>query len=262
MVSRRPRNNATHDTLKREIARQQTHPYPSVLSTPHTILTTPTPVEADTQVSAINGQGKKGPRIIAMLVIGAIGLVLYFVWKPATPVPQAAANIQLTAASKTLTTLTPLTTPNAADGISNAGGEIQVYVIGAVQHAGVYTLANNARVYQLLQAAGGALSSANLAVINMAARLSDGQEIYVPRIGETPIAAMSGSANGSTNQAALLNINSASVEQLRQGLHLSSKSAQQIVDYRLQHGAFSSVDALAQVVSKIVYDKIKDKVTI
>ena len=128
----------------------------------------------------------------------------------------------------------------------------------------MYTLANNARVYQLLQAAGGALSNANLTVINMAARLSDGQEIYLPHIGETPIPAMSGTT-GTTNSgdpAGLVNINTASTDELRQNLHLSSKSAQNIVTYRLQHGAFSSVNALAQVLSKAVLDKIKDKVTI
>jgi len=202
-----------------------------------------------------NEQKKKNrPRVIATGLVGLIALILYIVWQPTTPASQAVVSTQYTPGSKILT-------PGPTDTLSDTGGNIQVYIIGAVQHPGVYKLAENARVYELVQAAGGALSSANAAVVNMAARLNDGQEIYIPHMGETPIAAMSGTTN-SSNQAALVNVNTASTDQLRQSLSLSSKSAQDIVNYRLQHGPFSSVNALAQVVSKTIYDKIKDKVTV
>ncbi len=56
-------------------------------------------------------------------------------------------------------------------------GECQI--VGAVRHPGVYTLPASARVYQLLQAAGGPLPNADLVALNMAAKLSDGQEVYV-----------------------------------------------------------------------------------
>lgn len=262
MLSHQSRSKARQDTLKQQIAQQQTHPYPSILSTPHAVLTTPVVAAIDDQELTTTQESKKknSPRIIATVVVGVIALILYFVWKPAAPAPQAAATSQYTAG----TTTSKIPTSGPTDTPGTTGGDIQVYIIGAVQHPGVYTLANNARVYQLLQAAGGALSSANLTVINMAARLSDGQEIYLPHIGETPIAAMSGTieATTSSDPSGLVNINSASADQLRQSLHLSSKSAQDIITYRLQHGAFSSVNALAQVLSKAVYNKIKDKVTI
>jgi competence protein ComEA len=54
---------------------------------------------------------------------------------------------------------------------------------------------------------------------------------------------------------------SASADELRQGLHISSTTAQAIVNFRLQHGSFTSVDELSQVVSKSIYDKIKGLVT-
>lgn len=260
MSSHQFRSKAKQDILKQQIAQQQTHPYPSIPSTPHTILTSPL-AEIDTQQEYTTvPETKHKPRIIGTVIVGVIALILYFVWKPATPAPQAIANSQ----HPTGTTAQKSFTPDPTNAPSIAGSDIQVYIIGAVQHPGVYTLANNARVYQLLQAAGGALSNANLTVINMAARLSDGQEIYLPHIGETPIPAMSGTT-GTTNSsdpAGLVNINTASADELRQNLHISSKSAQDIVTYRLQHGAFSSVNALAQVLSKAVFNKIKDKVTI
>lgn len=265
MLSNRSQSKASQDILKQQIAQQQTNPYPSILATPHAILTTPITTVDDQELMTTNESKKKiGIRIAGTIVVGAIALILYFVWQPTAPAPQAAVTTQYTTGAA-MTSKPPVPTDTAG----STGGDIQVYIIGAVQHPGVYTLASNARVYQLLQAAGGALSNANLAVINMAARLSDGQEIYLPHIGETPIPAMSGTTNGtansttsSTDPTGLVNINSASTDQLRQSLHLSSKSAQDIVTYRLQHGTFLSVDALAQVLSKTVYNKIKDKVTI
>jgi competence protein ComEA len=59
-----------------------------------------------------------------------------------------------------------------------------------------------------------------------------------------------------------VNVNTASADDLRQKLSISSKTAQSIVNYRQQHGPFTSVDQLLQVVSKSIYDKIKDKVTV
>src|SRR5262245_3160972 len=112
---------------------------------------------------------------------------------------------------------------------------------GAVQHPGVYTLSSDARVYQLLQAAGGPLPNANLVVLNLAGKLVDGQEIYVRQIGEAPPIIGSTTNNGN-DQGQLININTASASDLQQKLHLSAKSAQDIINYRQQHGPFSSVD--------------------
>jgi len=137
--------------------------------------------------------------------------------------------------------------------------------VGAVKHPGVYTLPVDARVYQLLQAAGGPLPNANLVALNMAAKLNDGQEVYVPVIGETPpvTGGVPGPDTGSTAAGGgLININTASVDQMRQALHVSSKTAQKIIDYRLQHGPYTSVDQLQQVVSRSIYNKIKDLVTV
>ena len=150
--------------------------------------------------------------------------------------------------------------------------------MGAVKHPGVYTLEANARLYQLLQAAGGPLPGANLVAVNLAARLSDGQEVYVLQIGETPPASSgssgttdsastttgdaSGVATGTASVTLPININTASAPEMRQGLHISSTTAQTIISYRLQHGPFTSVEELSQVVSKTIYNKIKGQVTV
>jgi len=140
-----------------------------------------------------------------------------------------------------------------------------VYVVGAVKHPGVYVLSNDARIYDLVQAAGGVQSQANLVALNLAAKLTDGQEVYVPMVGETSPTCMGGisAANTSTGSTSpLININTASAAELQQQLHVSSKVASAIVNYRVQHGPYSSVDQLSQVVSKTTYDKIKGLVTV
>jgi competence protein ComEA len=142
---------------------------------------------------------------------------------------------------------------------------IEAYITGAVQHPGVYKLESGARVYELLRMAGGPLPSANLVTLNLAARLTDGEEVYVLAIGETPpVSVTPPSATGTSGTAtgSLVNINTASVTDMRQLLHVSSTTAQKIIDYRQQHGSYTSVDQLLQVVSKSVYDKIKSLVTV
>jgi len=67
---------------------------------------------------------------------------------------------------------------------------------------------------------------------------------------------------GNPTTGQLININTASAAEMRQSLHLSSTTAQNIVNYRLQHGPFTSIDQLLQVVSRSIYDKIKTQVTV
>src|SRR5207248_5372206 len=122
-----------------------------------------------------------------------------------------------------------------------------------------------------LQAAGGPLPKANLVALNLAATLTDGEEVYVTVVGENPptyVGGVSGpgtSTGGSSSPTAggqLVNINTASVDEMRQSLHISSTTAQNIVTYRTQHGPFTSVDQLLQVASRSIYDKIKDLGTV
>ena len=188
-------------------------------------------------------------------MLGLIGAI-YGIWHseaPATPTPAPGPG-------------TNTNQQNLADTNSTSTTDgIHVYVVGAVKNPGIYTLASGARVYDLLQAAGGALPDANIVAINLAAKLSDGQEVYIAAVGETsPIntGSVSNTVSGGNTNSQLVNINTASVDELVQSLHISKKSAQTIVDYRTQHGNFSSVDSLAQVVSKSIYNKIKAQCTI
>jgi competence protein ComEA len=189
-------------------------------------------------------------RLVIILALIGFGCTAYFIWH-SLPTNSSTTPI----ISQSLST----NTGNTGNSTTTNGGTIQVYVTGAVQHPGVYTLNSDARVYQLLQAAGGPLPNANLVLLNLAQKLVDGQEIYVSQIGETP-PILSSTTNNSQGQ--LVNINTASATELEQKLHLSTKSAQNIINYRQQHGAFTSIDQLLQAVSQTIYNKIKGQVTV
>jgi len=147
-------------------------------------------------------------------------------------------------------------TPTAALAGATSGSTLTAYAAGAVRHPGVYTLSATARVRDLLAAAGGTSPDADLAQINLAAFVFDGEEVYVMRVGEV-LSAITGTPG------IKVNINLASATALHAQLGLSSKSASAIVAYRLAHGLFTSVDQLLLVpISNAVYQRIKDLVTV
>ncbi len=136
---------------------------------------------------------------------------------------------------------------------TGAPANITACILGAVARPGVYTLANGARVDALVTAAGGALPVADLARVDMAARVNDGQEIYVPRVGEKVPVTIGGKVN----------INVASADDLHNALGISRTIAQRIVTYRVAHGPFTAVSQLLLVpVSQAAYDKIKGLVMV
>ena len=204
-------------------------------------------------------------KAIGVLLVCMLVGTMYFIWRGAPPPTAAAISTTQQHFSSASTPSSITTGAMVSPGADSA--KIKVYIVGAVNKPGVYTLEGNARIYELLQAAGGPLPHANLVALNLAARLSDGQEIYVTLIGETPPTSMSGPSGtittgtpgGTANQ---INLNTASADDLRKALHLSSTNAQAIINYRVQHGAYTSVEELLQVVSQTTYKKIKDEVKI
>ncbi len=124
-----------------------------------------------------------------------------------------------------------------------------VDVAGAVRHPGVYRLRAGARVRDALHRAGGATGRANTAAVNLAAKVTDGQQIVVPeraaadRAGVAPTSAGGAAAAPATP----ISLNGATLEQLDTLQGVGPSTAQKIVDWRTQNGGFASVDDLAQI---------------
>jgi competence protein ComEA len=134
----------------------------------------------------------------------------------------------------------------AADGTAAGGATSAVvaHVAGAVLHPGVYRLQPDARVADAVDAAGGPTADADVDAVNLAAKVADGERIYLPRRGELPPAAAAG---GGAAAAGPLDLNTATAEQLDGLPGVGPATAAAIVEYRTQHGRFRSVDELLEV---------------
>ena len=131
--------------------------------------------------------------------------------------------------------------------VGPGGEDVVVDVTGEVSDAGVYRLPAGSRVNDALVRAGGATAKANLEAINLAARLSDGQQVVVPSTAPSPAAARSatGSADGASTGP--ISLGSATVSDLDTIDGIGPVTAQKIVEFRDQHGGVSSVDDLSQI---------------
>ncbi len=126
-----------------------------------------------------------------------------------------------------------------------AAARLVVYVVGAVQRPGLYRLTEGARVADAVGRAGGATPKADLAAVNLAAPVADGQEVVVPR--RQAASAGPAAAPGSSTPAAPVQLSIATVEQLDALPGIGPVTAQKIVDWRTAHGAFQSVENLDDV---------------
>ena len=150
---------------------------------------------------------------------------------------------------------------------SSSAAEVYVDIDGAVVSPGVYWLKEGARVSQAIDAAGGLTAEADVTGLNRASKVTDGQKIYVPTVGEQQAALAAGGAEGGAAAASgtgassgLVNINTASAAELQTLSGIGPSMAQSIIDERTQNGAFASVDDLMRVsgIGEKKLAKIKD----
>jgi competence protein ComEA len=123
--------------------------------------------------------------------------------------------------------------------------KVVVHVVGQVLKPGLYTLPEGSRVNDAINRAGGPKPRAALELVNLAAPVADGQQVIVPSKQEAAQAA-SGAGSGSL-PVGPVHLNSATLEQLDELPGIGPVTAQKILDYRTEHGAFGSVDELDAV---------------
>ena len=156
--------------------------------------------------------------VVALLVLVVAGKLLLRPQPPAVPPP---VRVAARAAASSSTTLF-------------------VNVVGAVRRPGLYRLKDGSRVADAVTRAGGPTPRAQIELLNLAARIADGEQIVVPRRGAVGAVATPGGGVA----AGPVHLNSATLEQLDGLPGVGPVTAQKILDYRQQHGAFGSVDEL------------------
>ena len=161
---------------------------------------------------------------------------------------------------------------------------IYVDVSGAVLNPGVYELAEDSRVFEAAEKAGGLAEDADTSSVNLAARLADGDKLYIPtkdeiKAGKTDAgiitgiiaekqnkekASSAGTAKQNDTGSVIININTADAAKLTEISGIGPSTAQKIIDYRTQHGSFKSVTELLIVsgIGEKTHAKIKDKLCV
>jgi competence protein ComEA len=122
-----------------------------------------------------------------------------------------------------------------------------VHVCGAVKNPGVLELKEGDRAINAINLSGGATDEANLDALNLAAKLTDGQKIYVPKKGEQVSGNLAGVSENNSNETPLVNINTASAAELDSLPGIGEVLAQRIIEYRESKGNFSSIEQLRNV---------------
>lgn len=150
--------------------------------------------------------------------------------------------------------------------------KIAVYVSGAVETPGVYELAEDSRVCDALDAAGGLKEDAAADAINLARRVSDGEQIAVPTVDqvESGVFASATAASGtsgvgvSSGKSGPVNINTASIDELDSLAGVGPATAQAIVEEREANGPFSSIEDIQRVsgIGEKKFEKLKESICV
>lgn len=200
-------------------------------------------------------------RYQCLLVLVIAGLVIgWWLKQPATPAVTNGGDGAFSATSSQEGTT------------STVSGKVCVDVKGAVKHPGIYRLAQGARVNEAVAAAGGQQESADMKQVNLAKQLADQQVVYIPAQGEQVPSAMGattatsavGRAETGGQDQQIINLNTATKEQLCQITGVGDKKADNILQYRQQHGQFKSVDELREVdgFGDKTVEKVKDQLAV
>ena len=173
---------------------------------------------------------------------------------------------------------------NSKEQIVNGGG-IFVHIDGHINNPGVYEIKENDRIKTLIDKAGGFKEGYSIKNINLAAKLSDGDKIYIPSVSEEKNSENNNNININTNSNSSgkgqnvktdrnnvmvmknnskININTANISELKQITGIGESTANKIIDYRENVGKFKKIEDIKEVkgIGDAKYESLKNKITI
>ena len=249
--------------------------------------------------SSLVGARLSAPRaavlgLVVVVALAAAGFGVRVAWARAASAPQVVAPAQpgsalVSHSAAAGTGFASSTTASGGGGPPAAGAAgptaagVTVHVVGQVRRPGVFELPAGARVADAVAKAGGALEGADLASVNLARVLTDGEQVHIPKPGEVVVAppggatggaAAGGSAGGAgtagggsaggAGAGGALDLNTATAAQLEELPGVGPVLAQRIVDWRTEHGRFTSVDELGEVsgIGEKIFAELQPKVRV
>ena len=227
--------------------------------------------------------------VLALVLAVGCAFVIRILWAERASVPRADGERPPAAATPGVTVSGRATAParpagdpgRVATATASAGGaaEVVVHVVGQVKKPGLVRLPTGARVADALAAAGGATKGADLTALNLARPVTDGEQVHVPRPGEKPPVGAGGTSGepgpggagagtgrgaGGGAGAGPVNLNTADLSALDSLPGVGPVLAQRILDWRTEHGRFSSVEELGEVsgIGDKLLAQLRPKVTL
>lgn len=169
---------------------------------------------------------------------------------------------------------------NSKEQIVNGGG-IFVHIDGYINNPGVYEIKENDRIKTLIDKAGGFREGYSIKNINLAAKLSDGDKIYIPSVSEEKVSENNNNNNINSSgkgqnvktdrnnvsvmkNNSKININTANISELKQITGIGESTANKIIDYRENVGKFKKIEDIKEVkgIGDAKYESLKNKITI
>lgn len=169
---------------------------------------------------------------------------------------------------------------NSKEQIVNGGG-IFVHIDGYINNPGVYEIKENDRIKTLIDKAGGFKEAYSIKNINLAAKLSDGDKIYIPSVSQEKVSENNNNNNINSSgkgqnvktdrnnvsvmkNNSKININTANISELKQITGIGESTANKIIDYRENVGKFKKIEDIKEVkgIGDAKYESLKNKITI
>ncbi|RXX23445.1 helix-hairpin-helix domain-containing protein [Streptococcus oralis] len=202
-----------------------------------------------------------------IVICAGLGLALggFFLLKPTSQTSVKETNLQTEVAAVSKDSSSEKEMKKEEKEESPEQDLITVDVKGAVKSPGIYDLPVGSRVHDVVQKAGGLTEQADSKSLNLAQKVSDEALVYVPTKGEETASQQAASGTTpSSSKEKKVNLNKASLEELKQVKGLGGKRAQDIIDHREANGKFKSVDELKKVsgIGAKTIEKLKDYVTV
>ena len=217
---------------------------------------------ADRLPATLQGRVRLGASqltVVAVMAATALGLLAWWSVRAADPGDLVPAR-SLTTAAPTPLVAVPTAEPSPVDdspggaaapasgpGADATGAEVVVDVAGRVRHPGIVRLPAGSRVVDALDAAGGSRRGVDLSALNLARLLVDGEQVLVGVRAAAGVAPQAASAPVASPGVPLVNLNTATAEQLDTLPGVGPVTASAILQWRSDHGAFSAVEELLEV---------------
>lgn len=207
--------------------------------------------------------------------MGVLAVLVLSVWAWAQLIghTQAATPVQASV-SLTTTSSNHSSSGTAPAATASTGAAGYVYISGAVQHPGLYHVRTTTRWADVVQAAGGLTDDADPRQVNLARYARDQENLTIPAKGEQAVsttgdvAVVSGSGTGNNTNANTtgkqIDLNAATLADLQTISGVGPKRAQDIIDYRDQHGGFKSVEELKDIsgIGDKIFADLEPQVTV